>query len=58
MMSYNRILIIQLKHLGDILLTTPVISALKHAWPRATVSALVPGVWRPCSLNIPASGKS
>ena len=42
MMSYNRILIIQLKHLGDILLTTPVISALKHAWPRATVSALVP----------------
>jgi heptosyltransferase-3 len=41
-MSYNRILIIQLKHLGDILLTTPVISALKAAWPEAEVSALVP----------------
>ncbi len=41
-MSYSRILIIQLKHLGDILLTTPVISALKNAWPQATVSALVP----------------
>ena len=42
MMSYSRILIIQLKHLGDILLTTPVISALKNAWPQAAVSALVP----------------
>jgi heptosyltransferase-3 len=41
-MTFNHILIIQLKHLGDILLTTPVISALKAAWPRAAVSALVP----------------
>jgi heptosyltransferase III len=41
-MTYNHILIIQLKHLGDILLTTPVISALKAAWPQAAVSALVP----------------
>ena len=41
-MNYNHILIIQLKHLGDILLTTPVISALKAAWPQAAVSALVP----------------
>ena len=41
-MNYNHLLIIQLKHLGDILLTTPVISALKAAWPRAAVSALVP----------------
>ena len=41
-MNYSRILIIQLKHLGDILLTTPVISALKGAWPQAAISALVP----------------
>jgi heptosyltransferase-3 len=41
-MSYNHILIIQLKHLGDILLTTPVISALKSAWPQASIRALVP----------------
>ena len=41
-MNPSRILIIQLKHLGDILLTTPVIAALNHAWPQAGVSALVP----------------
>jgi lipopolysaccharide heptosyltransferase III len=41
-MNFNRILIIQLKHLGDILLLTPVIAALKEAWPWAAVSALVP----------------
>jgi heptosyltransferase III len=41
-MSYSNVLIIQLKHLGDILLTTPVISTLKNAWPQAAVSALVP----------------
>ncbi len=41
-MTFSRILIIQLKHLGDILLTTPVISALKEAWPQAAVSALTP----------------
>ena len=41
-MKSSRILIIQLKHLGDILLTTPVIAALKEAWPQAEVSALVP----------------
>jgi heptosyltransferase-3 len=41
-MSYSRILLIQLKHLGDILVTTPVIAALKDAWPQAEVSALVP----------------
>ncbi len=41
-MKSSRILIIQLKHLGDILLTTPVIAALKEAWPQAAVSALVP----------------
>jgi heptosyltransferase III len=41
-MNYSRILLIQLKHLGDILLTTPVIAALKDTWPQAAVSALVP----------------
>lgn len=41
-MSYKRILLIQLKHLGDILLITPVISALQDAWPEAEISALVP----------------
>jgi heptosyltransferase-3 len=41
-MNYSRILVIQLKLLGDILLTTPVISALKDACPQAAISALVP----------------
>ena len=41
-MNYSHILIIQLKHLGDILLTTPVISALKAVWPQTAISALTP----------------
>jgi len=41
-MTYNNILLIQLKHLGDVLLITPVVRALQNAWPAANLSALVP----------------
>ncbi|OPX20929.1 MAG: putative lipopolysaccharide heptosyltransferase III [Desulfobacca sp. 4484_104] len=40
-MIFNRILVIKLKHIGDVLLTTPVFTALKEAWPRSRVSAVV-----------------
>lgn len=40
-MKFNRILVIKLKHIGDVLLTTPVFTALKEAWPDSRVSALV-----------------
>lgn len=39
-MQRQKILIIQLRQLGDILLTTPVIRACKKAWPQSTVSFL------------------
>jgi heptosyltransferase-3 len=42
MPSYNRILIIKLKQPGDVLVSTPVLQALKEAWPEARVSYLVP----------------
>jgi heptosyltransferase-3 len=36
-----RVLVITLRRLGDVLLTTPLIRSLRRAWPNATVDALV-----------------
>ncbi|MBI4644539.1 MAG: putative lipopolysaccharide heptosyltransferase III [Deltaproteobacteria bacterium] len=41
-MSFNRILVIKLKQPGDVLVSSPVLAALKEAWPQALVSYLVP----------------
>lgn len=38
----RRILCIKLKHIGDVLLMTPAIRALRVAWPGSDISALVP----------------
>jgi heptosyltransferase-3 len=39
--SKPRILVVALRRLGDVLLTTPLIRSLRRAWPEATVDALV-----------------
>ena len=36
-----RILIVALRRLGDVLLTTPLIRSIRHAWPDATIDMLV-----------------
>ena len=36
-----RILVVALRRLGDVLLTTPLIRSLKRAWPDATIDVLV-----------------
>ena len=36
-----RILVVALRRLGDVLLTTPLIHSLRQAWPDATIDALV-----------------
>lgn len=36
-----RILVIALRRIGDVLLTTPLIASLRRAWPDATIDALV-----------------
>lgn len=38
----QRILCIKLKHIGDVLLVTPAIRALRRAWPGSGIAALVP----------------
>ena len=40
--TFNRILVIKLKQPGDVLVTTPVIAALKEAWPHSHLTYLVP----------------
>ncbi len=39
---FNRVLVIKLKHIGDVLLTTPVLAALQEARPDSRLSVLVP----------------
>ena len=40
--NFNRILVIKLKQPGDVLVSTPVIAALKEAWPHCHLTYLVP----------------
>ena len=40
--TYKRILVIKLKQPGDVLVSSPVIAALKEAWPESRVTYLVP----------------
>jgi heptosyltransferase III len=40
--SYKRLLVIKLKQPGDVLVSTPVIAALKAAWPESHLTYLVP----------------
>ena len=37
----RRVLVVVTRRIGDVLLTTPLIRALKRAWPRASIKALV-----------------
>lgn len=37
----RRVLVIVTRRIGDVLLATPVLRSLKHAWPDATIDALV-----------------
>jgi heptosyltransferase III len=41
-MSFKRILVIKLKQPGDVLVSTPVITKLKDAWPESRITYLVP----------------
>lgn len=38
---FQNVLIVKLKHLGDVLTTTPLITAIKQAWPSARISYLI-----------------
>ncbi len=51
--NIKKILIIKLRHLGDVLLTTPVFSNIKKALPQATVDVLVNKEASPILANNP-----
>src|SRR6185503_6338158 len=36
-----RILVVSLRRIGDVLLTTPLIRSMRRAWPNATIDVLV-----------------
>src|SRR2546421_11324412 len=38
--AHPRILVVALRRLGDVLLTTPLIRSLKRAWPEAAIDVL------------------
>ena len=40
MPSNSRILVVTLRRIGDVLLTTPLIRSIRRAWPDATIDAL------------------
>ena len=40
-MNYRNILVIKLRHIGDVLLSTPVLRALRDAYPDAQLTMLV-----------------
>ncbi|MBL0058473.1 MAG: glycosyltransferase family 9 protein [Elusimicrobia bacterium] len=46
-MNPARVLVIRLSSLGDVLLTTPVLAALKTAWPGARLTVLTKGAFAP-----------
>lgn len=48
-----RMLVIQTAWLGDVVLTTPLFAALKHAWPRARLSVIVTPASAPLLANSP-----
>lgn len=52
--KYNRILLVQLRQLGDILLTTPVLTALRRALPECEVSFLTHRMGRLILTDHPA----
>jgi len=37
----DNILVIKLRHIGDVILTTPVFEVLRHSYPNAFIAALV-----------------
>ncbi len=49
----NRFLIIRMDHVGDVLLTTPVLKALRFAFPKSYLAVLVRSSSRPMMINNP-----
>jgi heptosyltransferase-1 len=56
---FNRLLIVRLSAMGDIIHTLPAAAALRHAFPHATLGWLVEERWAEllCTLRYPRSGE-
>jgi heptosyltransferase-2 len=52
-MNPSRLLVIRLSSLGDVVLTTPVLEALKSVWPKAHLTFLTKGAFAPVFKSHP-----
>lgn len=53
-MSFRRVLVTRLRHLGDVVMSTPVLETLRHRLPHARIEYLTYAPYAPALYHHPA----